>query len=318
MILTVVSSVIAVAAILGLAIFRYYARASRRSQLAKDSSYSVSRYWRRQLPSISFDSSPPHPQNTEETNETTRIIKSSFSWPEVSPLHKQQPPPEKGEASSPMSSSSSLSNSSTMEQIVEPASFTFGLRWNETTDSLFVRVISARNLHLPRRQRSSNLFDSYVRIELISTSETGKHGIFLFLSSSSLLFPRTNAIDAYTYRQKEHPSSLWWTIRVSQHSSDRSRPTLAALHDINLWHIHSGRGARSSASSAQSTSESERIDSIQFKWNHLYTRGHLTIRAGTVQWRTRVLFTLPLVVLLLALESTVGSNIDFLMLSTDG
>ena len=186
MILTMISSSILLAAILGLAIFRYYARASRRSQLAKDSSYSVSRYWRRQLPSTSFDSSTPHPasrtlqQTTTETDESTRIIKSSFSWPEASLLHQQQP--EKGESSSTFSSSSSLSNSSTMEQLVEPASFTFSLRWNESTDSLFIRVISARNLLLPRRQRSSNLFDSYVRIELLATGENGNRSISFFLS----------------------------------------------------------------------------------------------------------------------------------------
>ena len=207
MILTVVSSVIAVAAILGMAIFRYYARTSRRSQLAKDSSYSVSRYWRRQLPSTSFDSSTPHPQSMEETNETTRIIRSSFSWPEVSVLHKQQqqPPPEKGEASSPMSSSSSLSTSSTMEQIVEPASFTFSLRWNETTDSLFVRVISARNLRLPHRQRSSNLFDSYVRIELISTSKTGKHWIFLSLHRVCPFLEPMPSMRTHIVKKNIHP-----------------------------------------------------------------------------------------------------------------
>ncbi|CAF4938442.1 unnamed protein product, partial [Rotaria magnacalcarata] len=56
-----------------------------------------------------------------------------------------------------------------MQHIYEQASLVFGLRWDETTGSLFVRVISAQNLFVHRHHRSPTLIDSYVRIELIST-----------------------------------------------------------------------------------------------------------------------------------------------------
>ncbi|CAF4960056.1 unnamed protein product, partial [Rotaria socialis] len=51
----------------------------------------------------------------------SRIMKSSFSWPEATLLHQQKQQHDKEEFSSILSSSS-LSNSSTMEHIYEQAS----------------------------------------------------------------------------------------------------------------------------------------------------------------------------------------------------
>jgi hypothetical protein len=172
MIVTLVSFLAAVAAaIAGLVMIRYY---TRRKTDARDSSYSVSLYGRRQLVSTSVDSLTPSPveKANQISHETTRIIKSSFSWPEATLLHQQG----KEKASSTISSAS-LSNSSTMEHIFEPASLTFAIRWNGITKSLFVRVINARNLLVHHRNRQPTLIDSYVRIELISTENDNTQGI---------------------------------------------------------------------------------------------------------------------------------------------
>ncbi len=189
MIMTIIASLLIVVVIIGLAISRYYTYYNRRKNESKDLSYSVSRYWRRQFTSTSFDSiisSPPirnNPQNIEEVNETNRILKSSFSWPEATLLHQQQ---ETRECSSKISS---LSNSSTMEQISQSASLTFGLRWNETTGSLFVRVINAQDLLIHRRNRQSSLTDSYVRIALLSTENDKSQG--MYLRKLKILFIKT-------------------------------------------------------------------------------------------------------------------------------
>jgi len=185
MIVTLISSLIVIAFIIILAVSRYYTYYNRRKNQSKDLSYSVSRYWRRQFASTSFDSlnpSPPvknnHP-STEEVNETSRILKNSFSWPEATLLRQQQQQQqEKGECSSTISSSS-LSNSSTMEHLLETTSLTFALRWNELNGSLFVRVISAQDLLVQRRHRQSALIDSYVRVELISIEHDDSQGIYL-------------------------------------------------------------------------------------------------------------------------------------------
>ena len=161
MTLMLISSFLIAVSIVGLAISRFY---TRRKQHTDDASFSVTRYCRRQLTSTSCDHLTPSPaaQNHHETvNETTQIIKSSFSWPEVTRLADQQQ--QHGSESSSSISSSSLS----MEQILEPASLTFGLRWNESTSSLFVRVISARNLVVHRHPATP--LDSYVRIQLLSS-----------------------------------------------------------------------------------------------------------------------------------------------------
>lgn len=178
MIVTLVSSAGIVVCVAGLLVIRYLTQSSRREKQPTDASYSISRYWRRQFTSTSFDSlSPLADRNDPEAmTETTRIIKSSFSWPEATLHHQQQQQQIKGEVSSTISSVSSLSNSSTMEHLQEPASLTFGLRWNEQTGSLFVRVVSARDLLLPRRHRPSILIDSYVRIELIADESDRSQG----------------------------------------------------------------------------------------------------------------------------------------------
>ncbi len=162
MVVTIISSLVIAIFIVGLAVSRYYTR--RRKQV-NDSSYSVTRYWRRQLASTSCDNFSPTPI-PEVVNETTHIIKNSFSWPEASMLHRQDR--EQVESSSTMSSSSST-NSSIMENLIELASLTFSLRWDDITKSLFVRVISARNLFIHKHNRQPSIIDSYVRIELLST-----------------------------------------------------------------------------------------------------------------------------------------------------
>jgi hypothetical protein len=175
MVVTIVSSLVIAIFIVGLAVSRYY---TRRQKQVNDSSYSVTRYWRRQLASTSCDTFTPSPI-TEAINETTHIIKNSFSWPEATMLHRQDQ--EQVESSSTISSSSSA-NSSIMENIIEPASLTFGLRWDEITKSLFVRVVSARDLFIHKHHRQPSIIDSYVRIELLSTSiEHNTQGNFFFL-----------------------------------------------------------------------------------------------------------------------------------------
>ncbi|CAM4762698.1 unnamed protein product [Rotaria magnacalcarata] len=176
LILAIVASVVFALFVTGFIVTRFLINTNRRRKDSNCSNYSIiSRYWRRQFASVSFDSINPSasanidPALTHhDTNEMSRILKSSFSWPEATLLHQQKQQHDKEEFSSALSSSS-LSNSSTMQHIYEQASLVFGLRWDETTGSLFVRVISAQNLFVHRHHRSPTLIDSYVRIELIST-----------------------------------------------------------------------------------------------------------------------------------------------------
>ncbi|CAF3831286.1 unnamed protein product [Adineta steineri] len=192
MVVTIISSMTIAIFIVGLAISKYY---TRRKKQVNDSSYSVTRYFRNQLKSTSCDSFTPSPtlnnnkQSTDVINETSRIIKSSFSWPDTSMLRRQDQ--EQPESSSSISSSS-LSNSSTIEHIAEPASLTFSLRWNETTKTLYVRVISARELFIYRQNRQPLIIDSYVRIELVSTSTENN-------TSESLPSMRTHIIKKNAY-----------------------------------------------------------------------------------------------------------------------
>lgn len=177
-IVALISSVVVIVLVVGFAVFRYYLLSGRSffKSSSSDSSYSIVRYWRRQLPSNSFDNNcistsdqvGLHPTN-DDVNETSRIIKSSFSWPEATLLHYKQ----QDNQQNTNESLSSLSNSSTFEQFSEPASLTFSLRWIKQTNSLFIRVINARNLVFTRRYHSSNLLDSYIRIELMSTDDEG-------------------------------------------------------------------------------------------------------------------------------------------------
>jgi hypothetical protein len=186
-VVTIISSLVIAIFIVGLAVSRYY---TRRKKQVDDSSYSVTRYWRRQLASTSCDNFTPSPtinnnQSSQNVNETTRIIKNSFSWPEANMLHRQQE--EHAESSSTISSLS-LSNSSTIENILEPTSLTFGLRWDEITKSLFVRVVSARDLLIHRHNRQPTLIDSYVRVELIPNSTDNTEGSFFLIYRLHLLF----------------------------------------------------------------------------------------------------------------------------------
>ncbi|CAF3578270.1 unnamed protein product [Adineta steineri] len=172
MIVGIISSLMMVIFIIGLAFTRYYIYNKRRKTDPKDLSYSVSNYWRQPVPSTSVDSFIPLPidnsrhQSNQEINETSRILKSSFSWPEATLLHQQQQQQEKGEYASTISS---LSNSSTMENILQPASLTFTIRWDEKIGSLVVHILNAKDLFVYRRNRQPTVIDSYVRIELVST-----------------------------------------------------------------------------------------------------------------------------------------------------
>ena len=69
-----------------------------------------------------------------------------------------------------------------MENLIEPASLTFGLRWDEITKSLFVRIISARNLLIHRHNRQPSIIDSYVRIELLSTSMMNNLKVYVYFN----------------------------------------------------------------------------------------------------------------------------------------
>ena len=181
-----VAAMFIVVVVATLAVFRYYRNLRQQSSSLNENSYSVSRCWRRQLPSNSFDQVLPLSDQNRllSDSQTNRMIKNSFSWPEAVLLHHQQQqqhshpnPPGKCDSSSTITSSS-LSTSSTSEQITEPASLTFSLRWNEENKSLLIRVISARNLTVTRRHRSSTPLDSYIRLELISNDRTGKFFFF--------------------------------------------------------------------------------------------------------------------------------------------
>ena len=156
--LTIISTALIAVLVVGLVVSRYYIR---RKKGVNDVSFNVSKYWRRQLASTSCDnisslSTTNNERSHQVINETSGILKSSFSWPETSLLHREE-----------FESSSSLS---TIEHLIEPTSLTFGLRWDELTKSLFVRVVSARDLFIHRHNRQPSVIDSYVRTELLSTS----------------------------------------------------------------------------------------------------------------------------------------------------
>lgn len=63
-------------------------------------------------------------------------------------------------------SSSISSNSLTSEHHCQSASLTFSLRWDENKQSLYVRILNARDLCIYKRHRQPSIIDSYVRIEL--------------------------------------------------------------------------------------------------------------------------------------------------------
>jgi hypothetical protein len=162
MVVTIISSIVITIVLVGLAISRY---SNRRKKQVNDSSYSVTRYCRRQFPSTSCESFTPKQPN-KIINETTHIIKNSFSWPETNLSQQVE--------SSTISSSSSSNNSSMMENLIEPASLTFSLRWDEINQSLFVRVINARDLFIHKHHQQPLIIDSYVRIELLQENSPSK------------------------------------------------------------------------------------------------------------------------------------------------
>lgn len=229
MTLMLISSFLVAVSIVGLAISRFY---TRRKQLADEPSFTMTRYCRRQPASTSCDSLTPSPA-PRHLHETTQIIKNSFSWPEVTRIAEQQQHHHGSECSSSISSSSL-----TMEPILEPASLTFGLRWNEGTSSLFVRIVSARNL-VVHRQTSTPL-DSYVRVQLLSSSKDSCQGTrtsFLVVSFTSPLYRRV-PIDAHAHRQEEHASSLRRTRRIQPSGNHHRRDVLAVLHRSHLRYVH--------------------------------------------------------------------------------
>lgn len=102
-------------------------------------------------------------------NETTHIIKTSSSWPEANMFARQD--------------QEQIQSSSSSSQF-EPTSLTFSLRWDEKIKSLFVRVISARDLFRQKPYRQPLIIDSYVRIQLISANnETNPSSKILLLIS---------------------------------------------------------------------------------------------------------------------------------------
>lgn len=174
MIFIIISSFVIAILIVGLVIIRYR---SQRKPSTDDSSYSITKYWRRQLASTSCDNLTPLTISHDNkqffpkfNNETTSIIKNSFSWPDAAMLHRKEQEQEKHPKCPSTISSSSLSYSLTMESLAEPASLTFGLRWDDNVKSLYVRIVSARDLFIHKRHREPLVIDSYVRLELISTS----------------------------------------------------------------------------------------------------------------------------------------------------
>lgn len=172
----VVVFIVAIVALFGLSVFRSF---KNRRLSPKDESCRVSRCWRRQLPSSSFDQTLTISDKNRliSSHQSSRVIKNSFSWPEAILLNEQQQQTHRNfsgkDESSPTLSSASLSTSSTLEQIIEPASLTFSLRWNEQNKSLFIRVINGRNLISTRRHQSLDSIDSYIKLELMSKDETG-------------------------------------------------------------------------------------------------------------------------------------------------
>lgn len=180
MLIAIISSLTIVGFLLGLIATRYFTHRKRRQCGLKNSTYSLSNCDRRKFASTSFDSLVPSPpvksslQTNTEVNETSRIIKSSFSWPEGALLHHQQQDQQQIKDDC----LSTISNSLTMEQIYQSASLTFTLRWDPNLQSLFVRILNARDLLVYRRNRQPAIIDSYVRIELISTKSDQTQGKF--------------------------------------------------------------------------------------------------------------------------------------------
>ena len=117
-------------------------------------------FFRRRFPSCPNNMTPISTAIHQQLCETRYIIKSSFSWPEVK-MSRQQ-------AQSPLTISSS--SSSTDVSLIQPASLTFSLRWDEKIKSLFIRVLNARDLYIHKHHRPRLIIDSYVRLQLLHPS----------------------------------------------------------------------------------------------------------------------------------------------------
>ena len=158
----ILGTIIIITLILGLLISRYYHQRHRQV----NAKHFSSRLTSTSCEQFSF------PSQTI-VNETTHIIKNSSSWPEANMFSRQD---QEQIQSSSSSSSSQL----------EPTSLTFSLRWDEKIKSLFVRVISARDLFRQKPYRQSLIIDSYVRIQLISANNEPNPSskIFLLISFS--------------------------------------------------------------------------------------------------------------------------------------
>lgn len=180
---TILSSIIIIIFIIGLFISRYY---HQRHKPVKSSSNA------KHFSSRSCDHFPLSTQTF--VNETTHIIKSSSSWPEGNMFSRQD------QEQIQSSSSSQL----------EATSLTFSLRWDEKIKSLFVRVISARDLFRQKSSRQLLIIDSYVRIQLIPTDNdtnlTSKKILLLLLSSSNLsLIDSFPSMRTHIVKKNPHP-----------------------------------------------------------------------------------------------------------------
>jgi hypothetical protein len=185
MLIPIVAFLLIILPIVGLTLVRY---CTRRQQLAHHLSTDSLHGNRRQLTRLSCDSLSHLPildrsLSNQTIDETMRTMKNSMSWPETVVRHQQQV----------TSSSSSLS---TVEHIYMPASLTFGIRWNPNEQILVIRLISAHDLYLYRHCRQGTIIDSYVRIELVSSSTMSPssqpyfhHLLRLFYNLTCFSFP---------------------------------------------------------------------------------------------------------------------------------
>ncbi|CAF0948922.1 unnamed protein product [Didymodactylos carnosus] len=158
---------------------RYWQYYRRRRKEGEELSYSVTRYWRKQLGSSSFDSltPPPHTKQSDHCQDHQKVssqfslIKNSFSWPESADqgMYDRK---NNGISTSPttLSLSSSSSSCNGITPTISPPSLTFSLRYDPSTSIVYVRIISAQDITSSCRKIKSStilMLDSYVRVELL-------------------------------------------------------------------------------------------------------------------------------------------------------
>lgn len=186
----ILGTILIIIFIIGLLISRYYHQRHKQVKSSSNVNHFPPRLTSTSCDQLSF------PSQTL-VNETTHIIKTSSSWPEANMFARQD--------------QEQIQSSSSSSQF-EPTSLTFSLRWDEKIKSLFVRVISARDLFRQKPYRQPLIIDSYVRIQLISANnETNPSSkIFLLISffSSHSKTQRYIPIHANTYRQEKSSSNL--------------------------------------------------------------------------------------------------------------